>query len=99
MTFVGSEGTLRTPIFSDTDVLVSHGTDNRVYDIRNPAHVHQPLIQSIVNELRGDGRCESTAESGARASWVLEQCVVGYYGTRRLSAPETARGGHAPGQG
>jgi 1,5-anhydro-D-fructose reductase (1,5-anhydro-D-mannitol-forming) len=99
MTFVGSEGTLRTPIFSDTDVVVTRGTDNRVYDIRNPAHVHQPLIQSIVNELRGDGRCESTAESGARASSVLEQCVAGYYGTRRLSAAATARGGHAPGQG
>ena len=99
MTFVGSEGTIRTPIFSDTDVLVTRGTDNRVHDIRNPAHVHQPLIQSIVNELRGNGRCESTAESGARASWVLEQCVAGYYGRVAYQRRSTARGGHAPGQG
>jgi 1,5-anhydro-D-fructose reductase (1,5-anhydro-D-mannitol-forming) len=79
MTFLGSEGELRTPIFSDTDVVVSRGSDRRVYDMRNPPHVHQPLIQTIVDELRGEGRCESTGRSGARASWVLEQCVAGYY--------------------
>jgi 1,5-anhydro-D-fructose reductase (1,5-anhydro-D-mannitol-forming) len=87
MTFLGSEGALRTPIFSDTDVVVTRGTGERVYDIRNPAHVHQPLIQSIVNELRGEGKCESTAESGARASLVLERCVASYYSTRRAVAP------------
>jgi predicted dehydrogenase len=79
MTFLGSEGELQTPIFSDTEVVVSRGSDRRVYDMRNPPHVHQPLIQTIVDELRGKGCCESTGESGARASWVLEQCVAGYY--------------------
>ena len=61
--------------------------------MRNPPHVHQPLIQTIVDELAGVGRCESTGESGARASWVLEQCVAGYYGTRGVSAAETAEVG------
>jgi predicted dehydrogenase len=79
MTFVGSEAELRTPIFSDTDVVVTRGDDRRVYSLPNPPHVHQPLIQSIVDELQGRGRCESTAASGARASWVLERCVSGYY--------------------
>ena len=99
MTFVGTEGTLRTPIFSDTDVVVTRGSEVRAYDIRNPPHVHQPLIQSIVNELRGQGRCESTAESGARASWVLEQCVMEYYGSRGPAAALRPGGGHAPVEG
>ena len=79
MTFVGSEGELRTPIFSDTDVVVTRGIERRVYDIRNPPHVHQPLIQTIVDELRGEGRCPSTGESAARTSWVLDRCVERYY--------------------
>jgi predicted dehydrogenase len=79
MTFMGSEGELRTPIFSDTDVVVTRGNERRVVDVRNPAHVHQPLIQSIVDELRGTGRCPSTGESGARTSWVLDRCVERYY--------------------
>ncbi len=83
MTFTGSEGELRTPIFSDADVIVTRGTDRRVHDMRNPPHVHQPLIQTIVDELRGQGHCPATAESGARASWVLDRCMEGYYARRR----------------
>jgi predicted dehydrogenase len=82
ITFTGSEGELRTPIFSDTDVVVTRGMERRVYDVRNPPHVHQPLIQTIVNELRGDGRCPSTGESGARTSWVMDRCVERYYAQR-----------------
>ncbi len=89
MTFLGSDGALRTPIFSDTDVEITRGDETRAHDIRNPPHVHQPLIQSIVNELRGEGHCESTGESGARASRVLEQCVSQYYSH---GAPNAARG-------
>jgi 1,5-anhydro-D-fructose reductase (1,5-anhydro-D-mannitol-forming) len=73
LTITGTEGTLRTPIFSDTDVVIVRGERTEVLPIRNPPHVHQPLIQSIVDELRGCGRCESTGESGARASWVLDR--------------------------
>jgi predicted dehydrogenase len=80
MTFIGSEGELRTPIFSDTDVVVTRGAERRVIEVRNPPHVHQPLIQTIVDEMHGRGRCESTGETGARTSWVLDQCVQRYYG-------------------
>lgn len=86
MTFVGSEGELQTPIFSDTDVLVTRGGERRVYEVRNPPHVHQPLIQTIVDELKGRGRCPSTGESGARASWVMDRCVANYYRRSGLQA-------------
>jgi hypothetical protein len=43
------------------------------------------LIQSIVDELVGRGRCDSTAESGARASRVLDLCLG-----RRLEAIDVA---------
>jgi 1,5-anhydro-D-fructose reductase (1,5-anhydro-D-mannitol-forming) len=76
LTITGSDGTIVSPIFSDTDLVVtSTGGDRRVLPVRNPPHVHQPLIQTIVDELRGLGRCESTGESGARASWVMDRCL------------------------
>jgi 1,5-anhydro-D-fructose reductase (1,5-anhydro-D-mannitol-forming) len=77
MTFTGTEGMLETPIFSDTEVIVTRGSDRQVHPVRYPPHVHQPLIQTIVDELAGVGRCPSTAESGARASWVLDRCLAG----------------------
>jgi predicted dehydrogenase len=80
MTFIGSEGELTTPIFSDTGVTVKRGSVKTVEEVRNPPHVHQPLIQMIVDELRGNGACPSTGESAARTSWVLDRCVARYYG-------------------
>jgi hypothetical protein len=79
LTFTGSHGQLTTTLFSDSDVTVTRGGQQNVYRFRNPPHVHQPLIQTIIDELQGHGRCESTGESAARASWVMERCVSGYY--------------------
>jgi predicted dehydrogenase len=77
--FTGSEGTLHTPVFTDEDVIVTRGGRQEIHPVRNPPHVHQPLIQTIVDELRGHGRCESTGESGARTSWVMDRCLESYY--------------------
>jgi predicted dehydrogenase len=82
MTFRGSEGELRTPVFGDIDVVVVRGEaeeDTDVHAVRNPPHVHQPLIQTIVDELRGGAASPSTGESAARTSWVLDRCVEKYY--------------------
>jgi 1,5-anhydro-D-fructose reductase (1,5-anhydro-D-mannitol-forming) len=83
MTLTGSGGTVITPVFADDDIVLARDGSREVFPVRNPPHVHQPLIQSIVDELRGEGRCASTGESGARASWVMECCVAGYDGEGR----------------
>ena len=74
--FTGSAGEMSTAVLSDHDVVVTRQGQQNTYRFRNPPHVHQPLVQTIVDELRGQGRCESPAESGARASWVMEQCLA-----------------------
>ena len=43
--------------------------------IGDPPHVQQPLIQSIVDELNGKGRCPSTGESALRTARVLDAIV------------------------
>jgi predicted dehydrogenase len=73
--FVGSDGHLTTPIFADADVVLRRGDQAEVHEVRNPPHVHQPLIQTIVDELHGRGRCESTGETAARTSWVMDRCA------------------------
>ena len=75
----GAAGELRTPVFADQDVIVTGGAGETVHAVRNPPHVHQPLVQTIVDELRGTGVCESTGDSGARASWALARAVQNYY--------------------
>jgi len=73
---VGSERTLTFPMFTDGDVDVSGAGEELRFPIRNPPHVHQPLIQTIVDELRGRGRCESTGRSGCRTAAVMERCLA-----------------------
>jgi 1,5-anhydro-D-fructose reductase (1,5-anhydro-D-mannitol-forming) len=74
----GSRGELHIPVFTDGDVLVVSDGQEQIYPLRNPPHVHQPLIQTIVDELRGEGRCESTGASAARTSWVMDRCLESY---------------------
>lgn len=79
--FTGSSGEIATAVRADEDVIVTRGTGQpNLYRFRNPPHVHQPLIQTIVDELRGKGKCESTGESGARSAWVTDRCLATYYG-------------------
>ncbi|MGH8639062.1 MAG: Gfo/Idh/MocA family protein [Burkholderiales bacterium] len=67
-------GEIRTSVFLDADLVITREGRVQVEQARNPPHVHQPLIQTIVDELAGLGRCPSTGASGARASRVLEMC-------------------------
>jgi hypothetical protein len=75
-------------VFSNTDVIVTRGghgdrgDNEQVHVVRNPPHVHQPLIQTIVDQLRGGRPSPSSGESAARTSWVLDRCVAGYYEPR-----------------
>ena len=83
MVFTGPRGQLITPVFTDGDVVMRRGGLEETLPLRNPPHVHQSLIQTIVDQLRGRGRCESTGESGARASWVMDRLLESYRDRRR----------------
>jgi len=75
----GSAGTLRLPVFTDADLVVVHDGREQVLPFRNPPHVHQPFVQTVVDELLGRGLCQSTGETGARTSWVMDRCIESYY--------------------
>jgi predicted dehydrogenase len=72
---VGDRGRLVFATFGEGAIHLEAG--GRVEDIliANPEHIQQPLIESIVAELTGKGVCPSTAESGARTSWVMDQVL------------------------
>ena len=89
----GTEGSLVTPVFSDSNVVVRRTGAEDVHAPHQPPHVHQPLIQAIVDELRGGPAAPSTGESAARTAWVMDRCVAGYY--ERL--PDAVSGMRDPG--
>jgi len=72
-TIVGSKGQVSFPFFSDHSVTLEvEGKEKEVMKFDIPVNIQQPLIQTIVDELRGDGKCPSTGVSGARTNRVME---------------------------
>ncbi|MEX0332022.1 MAG: Gfo/Idh/MocA family protein [Puniceicoccaceae bacterium] len=73
MDIIGSEGKVSLSVFGTEPprLVTNDGCENLVGG--TPVHVQQPLIQTIVDELNGSGKCPSTGESAARTNKVLEQ--------------------------
>jgi 1,5-anhydro-D-fructose reductase (1,5-anhydro-D-mannitol-forming) len=74
-TIFGSRGRLSFSTQYREPIILEQGDRVRELDIADPPHVHQPLIQTIVDELNGEGRCPSTGESGARTARVMDQIL------------------------
>jgi predicted dehydrogenase len=70
---VGSKGQISFPFFGDhTVTLEVEGKEKEVMRFDIPVNIQQPLIQTIVDELLGKGKCPSTGTSGARTNQVME---------------------------
>jgi len=74
---VGSQGKLSFSTFDAAPITLTTQEGVTQFSIDYPPHVQQPLIQTVVDELNGVGRCPSTAESAARTSWVMDQMLRG----------------------
>ena len=74
---IGDRGRVVFATFGDGPIRVE--SDGAVEELRiaNPEHIQQPLIETIVAELTGKGRCPSTARTGARTNWVMDQVLRG----------------------
>lgn len=72
---VGTRGEVRfaTFDFSPIELLTPEGAER--FEIAPPEHIQGPLIRTIVDELRGVGRCPSTGRSAARTSRVIDQIM------------------------
>ncbi len=71
----GTHGKIDFASFANAPVGLTTAAGRQEFTIDHPPHVQQPLIQQVVDELRGAGRCVSTGESAARTTWVLEQIL------------------------
>jgi 1,5-anhydro-D-fructose reductase (1,5-anhydro-D-mannitol-forming) len=105
---VGTLGTLSASVFGQEPLelrtIERPGASEQVerIEVEQPAHVHQPLVESIVRQLREEGTCPSTGASALRASAVLDAALDDYYGGRQDAfwlRPETWPGRPVAGAG
>lgn len=70
---IGSKGKIIFSFFEKFHIKVLTAEGEEEYYLPYPEHVQQPLIETIVQELRGEGTCPSTGETGARANALMDQ--------------------------
>jgi predicted dehydrogenase len=83
---VGTRGTITFAVFETTPVRLWTEKGRQEFPEPTPPHVQQPLIQTIVDELRGVvrdgvGKCPSTGDSAARTNWVTDQMLASWRAT------------------
>ncbi len=76
---VGTQGRLTYSTFDTQPITLVTPDGERKIALDNPPHVHQPLIQSIVDELNGTDTCPSTGESALRTARVVDTLLREYY--------------------
>jgi predicted dehydrogenase len=86
---VGAHGRIRFSTFAPSPIVLTRGSVTREVAVADPPHVQQPLIQSIVDEMNGHGRCPSTGASAARTAWVLD-CLLNEFRIASASATGAA---------
>jgi predicted dehydrogenase len=79
----GTEGRLSMEVLGWSPVTLSRGEAVvETFDIPDPPHIQQPLIQTVVNDLLGRGTCPSTGTSAARTTAVMDAALSRFYNGR-----------------
>jgi predicted dehydrogenase len=77
-TIHGSKGCVTFSTFGKQAHVLDCPNGPAISDIPFPQHVHQPLIENIVQTLLGRAQPLSTGESGARTNWVMDEMLKGW---------------------
>lgn len=103
LTIYGTKGKLTMSVFgSDSPLLVTDSGERVEFKTKYPQHAHQPLVQSIINELRlsrsgvssnkAGHICESKGTSALRTNIVMDAVLRKFYRNRNdqfWTRPET----------
>ena len=75
-------------------VYANSPSKTELIDLPNPPHIQQPLIQTVVDELRGIGKSPSNGVTASRTAKVMDTVLNSYYRGREdefWKRPETWR--------
>lgn len=85
----GLAGRITFPVFAEQPVRLlrasaTSDSTEEIFEIPHPPHVQQPLLQTVVDTLRGlpGATCPSTGASALRTSSVMDAALERFYGGR-----------------
>ncbi len=72
---IGESGSIKFSCFGYSAIEIITSAGRTEYPVSPPKHVQYPMIKSIVEELRGEGRSPSHGESAAKVNWLMEKIL------------------------
>ncbi len=72
---IGEKGRISFSTFDTEPIILETENKAQNYRIDNPAHIQQPLIQTVVDELLGVGTCPSTGRTASLTNRVIDQIL------------------------
>ncbi|MES1183789.1 MAG: Gfo/Idh/MocA family oxidoreductase, partial [Myxococcales bacterium] len=78
----GTAGVLRFSTYGDAPLQLETAAGTELFALPNPRTIQGPMIQAVVDCLRGGAPSPSTGISAARTSDVMDRALASYYGSR-----------------
>ncbi len=75
---IGSKGKICYDTFGNGPIILKTAESETEFNFPDVPHIQQPLIQTVVDELTGNGRCPSHGISAARTNWVIDQLLASF---------------------
>lgn len=76
---IGDKGKITYSTFDAEPVKLTSLNGTIEFKIDYPRHIQQSLIQMVVDDLTGNGKCPSTGKTAIRTTWVMEEMLKDYY--------------------
>ena len=79
MQIIGSAGKVQFSCFGSPDIYLDiDGQTQQKLEFKYPPHIQQPLIETIVADMLGQGICTSLGVSASRANHVMDQILFSH---------------------
>ena len=72
---VGENGTIAFSVFDYKPITLDNQKGHQEFSIPNPPHVQQPLIQLVVDHLRGISTCDCDNNAATSVNWVMDKIL------------------------
>lgn len=72
---IGDKGSLSFSVFTFEPIELKTSAGTQIFNIPNPEHVQQPLIQAVVRALQGEEVCSCTSTSATPTNWAMDRIL------------------------
>ena len=75
ISIIGDQGSIAFSVFTYEPIVLHDAQGRHEIVIENPQYVQQPLIQNVVEHLRGEGICTCDCVSATSVNWVVDRIL------------------------